>query len=37
MDYGDFVIWRVSELLVLRIRMDSTFVEEAMGRATEFF
>ena len=37
MDYGDFVIWRESELVVLRIRMDSAFVKEAMGKATEFF
>ena len=37
LNYGDCVIWRESELVVLRIEKDVAFLEEAMYKATEFF
>ena len=37
LDYGDFVIWRECELVVLRIEKDVACLEEAMYKATEFF
>ncbi len=36
-EYGDFVIWRENELIVLRIEKDETFLEEAMDKADNFF
>ena len=37
LDYGDFVMWRDSELVVLRIEKDTTFLEDALYKGTEFF
>ena len=34
--YGDFVVWRESELVVIRINKDMQFLQEAMDKATEF-
>lgn len=36
-NYADFVVWRESELVVLRIEKDDSFLEEAMHKATDFF
>ena len=36
-EYADFVIWRESELVVLRIAKDLAFLEEAMHKLTKFF
>ena len=36
-DYADFVIWRESELVVLRIGKGNVFIEEAIYKATDFF
>lgn len=35
--YGDFVVWRESELVVIRINKDMQFLQDAMDKATEFF
>lgn len=35
--YGDFVVWRESELIVHRIYPDETFINAAVERATAFF
>ena len=36
-NYGDFVIWSESELVVLRITLDEAFIESAIKKATIFF
>lgn len=35
--YCDFVVWRVDELVNLRVSRDDEFLKEAMDRATTFF
>ncbi len=37
LNYADFIIWRESELVVIRIEQDLTFLEEALHKAKEFF
>ena len=36
-NYCDFVIWRASELVIIRINKDEAFLTDAFGRATTFF
>ncbi len=31
--YADFIIWRESELVVIRIKRDVVFLEEALHKA----
>lgn len=35
--YADFVLWSPSELLVLRIEQDDSFIVQALDNATGFF
>ena len=35
--YGNFVVWRESELVVIRINKDMQFLQDAIDKATEFF
>ncbi len=37
LNYADFIIWRESELVVIRIERDFVFLEEALHKAEEFF
>jgi hypothetical protein len=34
--YGDFVVWREGEIVVLRVNIDTQFLKEAMDKATDF-
>lgn len=36
-NYCDFVIWRESELVVIRIERDEAFITDAIDKATTFF
>ena len=36
-NYCDFVIWRASELVIIRINKDEAFLIEAIDKATTFF
>ena len=36
-NYCDFVVWRASELVVIRIERDEPFLMEAIDKATTFF
>ncbi len=35
--YGDFVVWGKTELVILRINLDEDFISEAMRKAALFF
>ena len=36
-DYGDLVVWRPNELVILRIYIDKHFVTSAIANATTFY
>ena len=36
-DYGDLVVWRPNELVILRIYIDKNFVTSAIANATTFY
>ena len=36
-DYGDFVMWSDSELVIIRIAFDGDFINSAIEKATVFF
>ena len=35
--YCDFIVWRPSELIVLRVLLDEIFIDSAIDKATEFY
>ena len=35
--YCDFVTWRETELLVIRVLIDEEFTDNAVSKATDFF
>lgn len=36
-NYCDFIIWRASELVIIRINRDEAFLTDAIDKATTFF